>query len=209
MTDVQPVAVMGIRHLSQDIAGQPLLRDLSFDLPPGLTLVTGEDGCGKSTLLRLLAGDLPATAGTIALQGGALTPRDPAWREQVFWIDPHTTVHDARPAGDFLHGMQRSQPRFSTEAVADLVEGFALAPHLDKPLYMLSAGSRRKVWLTAAFAAGTTVTLIDQPFAALDGAAKGFLRELLEEVATHPSRAWVIADHEAPPGAPLAATVRL
>ena len=209
MRDALPPAVLRVRHLHQDVAGQPLLRDLSFDLPPGLTLVTGEDGCGKSTLLRLLAGDLQATAGTIALQGGALTPRDPDWREQVFWIDPQTEAHDAIRASDFLESLSPRYPRWSPEAVADLVEGFALAPHLAKPLYMLSAGSRRKVWLTAASAAGTAVTLIDQPFAALDGAAKGFLRELLDDVAAHPSRAWVIADHEAPPGIALATTIRL
>jgi ABC-type multidrug transport system ATPase subunit len=201
--------VLQVRHLDHDMAGQPLLSDLSFDLPPGLSLVTGEDGCGKSTLLRLLAGDLLATAGTIALQGRALTPRDPAWREQVFWIDPQTDAHDAIRAGDVLDKLRQRHPQWSSEAVADLVDGFALGPHLAKPLYMLSAGSKRKVWLTAAFAAGTAVTLIDQPFAALDGAAKGFLRELLEDVAGHPSRAWVIADHEAPPGVPLAATLRL
>lgn len=201
--------VLQVRHLDHDMAGQPLLSDLSFDLPPGLSLVTGEDGCGKSTLLRLLAGDLLTTAGTIALQGCALTPRDPAWREQVFWIDPQTDAHDAIRAGDVLDNLRQRHPQWSSEAVADLVDGFALGPHLAKPLYMLSAGSKRKVWLTAAFAAGTAVTLIDQPFAALDGAAKGFLRELLEDVAGHPSRAWVIADHEAPPGVPLAATLRL
>lgn len=201
--------VLQVRHLDPDMAGQPLLSDLSFDLPPGLSLVTGEDGCGKSTLLRLLAGELPVAGGTIVLRDSPLTQRDPAWREQVFWIDPQTDAHDAICAGDFLDSLHPRYSRWSPEAVADLVDGFALGPHLAKPLYMLSAGSKRKVWLTAAFAAGTAVTLIDQPFAALDGAARGFLRELLEDVAAHPSRCWVIADHEAPPGIALATTIRL
>ena len=32
----------------------------------------------------------------------------------------------------------------------------------------LSAGTRRKVWLAGAFASGAAVTLLDEPFAALD-----------------------------------------
>ena len=35
----------------------------------------------------------------------------------------------------------------SEAALADLVDGFGLAEHLHKPLYMLSAGSRRKLGL--------------------------------------------------------------
>ena len=82
----------------------------------------------------------------------------------------------------------------------DLVEGFALGPHVHKPLYMLSTGSRRKVWLTAALAAGTALTLLDEPFAALDMPSVRFLREALNDASRHASRAWVLADHEAPKG---------
>ena len=201
--------VLQVRHLDHEVSGAPLFRNLSFDLPTGLSLVTGADGCGKSTLLRLLAGDLPATAGSITLSGSTHTPPSPGWREQVFWIDPQSEAHNDIRAGDFLDSLHQRHPRSASEAVADLVDGFALGPHLAKPLYMLSTGSRRKVWLTAAFAAGTAVTLIDQPFAALDGPAKGFLRDLLDDATAHPTRAWVIADHEAPAGVRPAFTLHL
>ena len=204
-----PHAVLQVRHLNHAMSGASLFRDLSFDLPPGLSLVTGEVGCGKSTLLRLLAGDLPVPAGTIALQGSPLTPRDPGWREQVFWMDPQTDAHDAIRVGDFLDSLSPRYPRWSPEAVADLVEGFALGTHLAKQLYMLSTGSRRKVWLTAAFAAGAAVTLIDQPFAALDGPSIRFLRELLQDAAEHPARAWVLTDYEPPEGVDLARRIEL
>ncbi|MDP1687921.1 MAG: ABC transporter, partial [Hydrogenophaga sp.] len=62
------------------------------------------------------------------------------------------------------------------------------------------AGSKRKVWLCAAFAAGTPLTLIDEPFAALDTASIRFLRGLLEEASSHHDRAWVLADHTPPEG---------
>lgn len=202
-------SLLQARQLCFAWPGRVVLDGLDVDIPSGLSLITGEDGCGKSTLLRLLAGDLQAQRGTITLTGSTLSPRAPDWPAQVFWIDPQTDAHDEVRAGDVLDSLRTRHPRWSTEAVADLVEGFALTPHLAKPLYMLSTGSRRKLWLTAAFAAGAAVTLIDQPFAALDGAAKGFLRELLDDVADHPSRAWVIADHEAPPRVPLTATLRL
>ena len=82
-------------------------------------------------------------------------------------------------------------PNFNASLAADLARGFALDPHIEKPMYMLSAGSKRKVWLCAAFAAGTPLTLIDEPFAALDMASIRFLHGLLGEASNHAGRAWV------------------
>ena len=188
---------------------RPLFNALSFSIPPGLSLVRGDDGCGKSSLIRLMAGDLAPDSGTLSIHGTRLDEQHGAYRQQVFWIDPQTEAHDAISAAGYLESLSHHYPRFNTDALADLVAGFALETHLNKPMYMLSAGSKRKVWLSAAFAAGTPLTLIDQPFAALDAPSMRFLTELLQEAASHPSRAWVIADYEAPAGIALASVINL
>ncbi|NCT95740.1 MAG: ATP-binding cassette domain-containing protein [Comamonadaceae bacterium] len=182
--------------------GRPLFDGFSLALGPGLTWVTGDDGCGKSTLLSLLAGAQTPQAGRLWAAGHWADEDPVAYRRQVFWIDPQTEAHDALPAAGYLEGVSAHWPGLSDAALADLVDGFGLAKHLHKPLYMLSTGSRRKVWLTAALAAGAPVTLIDQPFAALDAPSARFLADCLTEVAEHPRRAWVVADHAAPPNTP-------
>ena len=58
-------------------------------------------------------------------------------------------------------------------------------------------------------ASGAALTLLDEPFAALDRASVNFLHEVLADAAHHPNRAFVIADHEAPEGIPLAACIDL
>ena len=62
---------------------------------------------------------------------------------------------------------------------------------------------------TTVWAAGTPLTLIDQPFAALDTPSMRFLTELLQEASEHPSRAWVLADYEAPVALDLASVITL
>jgi len=202
-------AVLQAQNLTFGWPGRPLFDGLSFSIPPGLSLVRGDDGCGKSSLMGLMAGDLAPQSGSLSIQGVRLEEQHEAYRQQVFWIDPQTEAHDAISAAGYLDSLSQHFPRFNTEALADLVADFALEPHLNKPMYMLSAGSKRKVWLSAAFAAGTPLTLIDQPFAALDAPSMRFLTELLHEAASHPSRAWVIADYEAPAGITLASVVDL
>jgi ABC-type multidrug transport system ATPase subunit len=201
--------VLQVKGLGFGWPGRPLFHDLSFDLPPGVSLVRGDDGSGKSSLLGLIAGALLPEAGTLSIQGVRLHEQHDAYRHRVFWIDPQTEAHDALAAGGYLESLSRHYPRFDNDTFNELVDGFGLRPHLGKPMYMLSTGSRRKVWLTAAFSAGTPLTLIDQPFAALDAPSARFLRELLQDASSHTSRAWLLADHEAPEGVLLTRKIEI
>jgi ABC-type multidrug transport system ATPase subunit len=172
-------------------------------------MVRGGDGSGKTTLLRLLAGELPAQDGRLTVHGVELRNQPNAYRQQVYWVDPRSEAFDQISPKNFFQSVQSLFPNFDDQALDDLIEGLALAPHLDKPLYMLSTGSKRKVWLAAAFACGAALTLLDEPFAALDKGSIRFVMALLEEAAAHPARAWVLADYEAPGDLALAAIIDL
>lgn len=202
-------AVLQIDSLSFHYPQRELFTQLSARIPPGVTLVRGGDGSGKTTLLRLLAGELPADAGHIQVNNVAMGALSDDWRRQVFWIDPRSSAFDQlTPVGYFL-SLHPLYPGFDDQLLGDLTDGLSLAPHLDKPLYMLSTGSKRKVWLAAAFASGAAVTLLDEPFAALDKASISFVLALLKDVTNHPARAWVVAHYEAPSDVPLAAIIDL
>ena len=176
--------------------GQPPLFDaLSFTVPPGVSWLGGDEGVGKTTLLRLLAGELLPQAGTLQVHG------------TVFWVNPRADSCDALTPGQCFERVAQQHPALDRALLADLVVELDLVQHMGKRLDMLSTGSRRKVWLAAAFAAGATLTLLDQPFAALDKPSMRFLSALLQEAAAHPGRGWVVADYEAHSGVPLAGTL--
>lgn len=198
-------AVLQARQLCFGWPAQPLLfSQLNLDILPGVTALLGDEGTGKTSLLRLLAGECQPQSGELKLNAAHAPDEKP-----VFWIDPRTTAFDDQAAAACFEDLRSTYPRWNAELLADLIDGFALGPHLHKPLYMLSAGSKRKVWLSAAMAAGAALTLIDQPFAALDAPSMRLLTELLQEAAQHPSRAWVVADYEAPAGVALAGVIAL
>lgn len=186
-----------------------LFADWSAVVMAGVTLVQGGDGVGKSTLLRLLAGDLPLQGGQLRANGVAWSEAPADYRQQVFWVDVRSHASDALTPGECFDALARRYPTFRAHLLGDLVDGLSLTPHLQKRLFMLSAGSRRKVWLAAAFASGAAVTLLDEPFAALDAPSIRFLSALLNEAAKDTARAWLVADYQPPAGVALSQTLDL
>ena len=210
-TDTPP-AILQFDGLCFEYPQRPLFTQLSARIPPGVTLVRGGDGSGKTTLLRLLAGELPDQAGTLQINRVQLRDRAGAYQQQVFWVDPRSTAFEKITPLQYFAGLRPRYPGFpaaDAPLLHELISGLALAPHLDKPLYMLSTGSKRKVWLAAALAAAAAVTLLDDPFAALDKPSITFVLQQLAVAATHPTRAWVVAHYEALDHVPLASVIEL
>src|SRR3977135_844784 len=69
---------MVVSELNQYYGGSHILRDLSFEVPPGkVTALLGRNGVGKSTLLKVLMGLVPAATGAVTFGGTDFTPPKP------------------------------------------------------------------------------------------------------------------------------------
>lgn len=186
-----------------------VLHDFSAQPPNGLVLVRGGGGRGKTSLMCVLAGELAADAGQLQLCGVCLHEQPEAYRQQVFWADTRSAAHDALTCRDYLATVQRRYPAFDEARLNRAIEGLSLAPHLDKNIFMLSTGSKRKLYLAAAFTSGASLTLLDTPFAALDKVSIRFALTLLAEVAQDRDRLWVLADYAQPEGMTLPTLIDL
>lgn len=190
--------VLQAHHLSGGPAGLSIIQHLNVNWPPGVSWICGDEGSGKTTLLRLLAGDMSPTTGSVTVPSGG-----------VFWIDLQDPAHNTTTVQACWDALRAHYPKWSDTLQDDLAQTLDMNAHRHKRLNMLSTGSRRKVMVIAALAAGATVTLLDQPFGGLDLASIRVIKEVLREAADHSNRAWLVADYEAPRDIPLASVLNL
>ncbi|SEA21351.1 ATP-binding cassette domain-containing protein [Variovorax sp. YR216] len=209
MNPAAPSPILDVTDLYFAHPGQPALAaGWSASIDAGVTLLYGDTGSGKSTLLRLIAGHLPAR-GLLSLAGARLDHEPEAYRRNVFFCDPETDAFDKVSAVECTASLRAGDARFNEAGWRTFVEGFSLTPHLDKPMYMLSTGSKRKVWLAAALASGRALTLLDEPAAALDAASIRFLWHTLASLAERPDRAIVVASASRIDSVPLSGSMDL
>ena len=209
MTLAFNTAILQTSALTFSYPDRTLFSDFTAGFLPGITLIRGGDGSGKTTLLRLLAGALPNHSGQLLINGIDLQLQRQAYKASVYWVDPREDAFDQLTVPAFFQLQRSTYPSFNDAALADMTSGLGLHEHLHKQLFMLSTGSKRKVFLAAAFAASTPVTLLDEPFSALDAASTGFLITQLKSEQNSRNRAWALADYSAPEGVHLAQVIDL
>jgi len=202
--------VLAVDRLSFSYPSRHVFTAWSAGFGPGLTWLRGGNGSGKSTLLKLLAGALPPTAGRIAARGIDIAAQPLDYRRTVFWCGPGPLPFDHLTPDEYFAFMRSLFPGFDAAILATRLQGFGLQPHLATPLRALSTGTQRKVWIAAALSAGTAVTLLDEPFNALDAASHAHLLVALDEAGAAGDRACIVASHEAPGEVDrIAATIEL
>jgi ABC-type multidrug transport system ATPase subunit len=201
-------AVLRVAGLSFSYPGRHVFNAWSADFAPGISWSRGSNGSGKSTLLKLLAGALPPLSGQLLVGGTDAATQPLDYRREVFWCGPGAIAFEHLRAPEYWAFLRGLYPRFDEHEVAARAAALGLQPFLHKRLRELSTGTQRKVWLAAAFAAGTAVVLLDEPLNALDAASLRHVNAQLSRCAADRRRAWLVASHE-PVGAAGDAVARI
>jgi manganese/iron transport system ATP-binding protein len=187
-TDATPAAASAIRLVDVDAGydGQIVLRDVDLDIAAGtLTSVVGPNGAGKSTLLKVIAGLLPARAGSVEVLGRP--PGEEAHRiayvpqaELVDWHFP-VSVHDVVEMGRYARlPPVRRLGRADRAVVRSALEQVGMGAFADRQIGRLSGGQRRRVFLARALAAEPDLFLLDEPVTGIDATTQEDIMDILE-----------------------------
>jgi NitT/TauT family transport system ATP-binding protein len=170
-----------------------VLKEISFGLSHKDSLaIVGPSGCGKTTLLLMIAGLLPATAGSVRLEGNEITgpTKRIALVLQHYGLLPWKTVGANITLGAKLQKID----------VADNeLEGVKRELGIDDldHLYpaQLSGGQRQRVALARAILLRPSLLLLDEPFAAIDTLTRERLQNGLLAVFDERRFSFIIVTH--------------
>ncbi|WP_305788249.1 ABC transporter ATP-binding protein [Symbioplanes lichenis] len=157
------------------------VRDLTFQVRRGeLVCIVGPSGAGKTTLLRCIAGLLPATSGTVTLEGATVTGPPPGmavvFQDYGRSLFPWLTVRGNIELPLKEKGLARAARRAACDAALAAV---GLADSAEAHPWQLSGGMQQRVAIARAVAYEPSVLLMDEPFAAVDAQTRADLEDLV------------------------------
>lgn len=178
-----------VEHLSGGYEDVPIVKDISFTVEKGKILgILGPNGSGKSTLLKVMSGILPATAGTITIDGQNILSYNARALAQKMAVLPQlhanafsNSVREAISLGRYPHqtGFFSSWSEQDEQAVQHAMLQTGVKRYEHTPLEFLSGGEQQRVFVAQALAQTAEILLLDEPTNHLDIAHQ---RQILDMV---------------------------
>lgn len=167
------IKLEGIMKVYPD--GTRAVQGVSFEVPEGdLFLLVGPSGCGKTTTMKMINRLIPATGGSIYIDGQNVMQVDPVklrrsigYVIQEIGLFPHMTVVQNIGTVPLLEGWSKDRIRERARELLELM-GMDARQYLDVYPKALSGGQKQRVGVARAMATDPPIMLMDEPFGAID-----------------------------------------
>ena len=205
---------LAIRDLDVSIGDVPILKGVSFEVPPGQVMgLVGESGSGKSMTALAVMGLLPprsVVSGDIRLQDVAVPHADDAAMRTVrgreigmIFQEPMTALNPLMSIGDQVAETIRIHTKATHKAAlataARMLERVGL-PNAEFPLsrypHELSGGQRQRVAIAIAIALTPKLLIADEPTTALDVTTQAQILALLKTLVREDGMGMILITHD-------------
>jgi osmoprotectant transport system ATP-binding protein len=197
--------VIEFREVSKVYAGsgEPVVKDLSFEVPEGeICVLVGPSGCGKTTTMRMINRLVDLTSGDILLGGDSVASisatrlrREIGYAIQGIGLFPHRTIVDNIGTVPRLLGWTRERIRTRADELLDLV-GLDSEQYRDRYPAELSGGQQQRIGVARAMAADPPAILMDEPFGAVDPITRTRLQDEFLRIQQEIKKTIVFVTHD-------------
>jgi branched-chain amino acid transport system ATP-binding protein len=183
-----------LRGVGRRFGGLHAVRDVDLDVMAGeRRAILGPNGAGKTTLFNVIAGDFPATSGTVELFGDNVTPLPARIRakrglartyqqSRLFGglnVEDNIYLSILGVGGGHLRPVITSKDSDYRERAREAARRVAIDHKLGETVGSLSHGEHRQVALAVALAAEPRMLMLDEPASGLSRGERTLLTDLL------------------------------
>lgn len=187
--------------------------EVSFDAPPGVTVLFGRSGSGKTSIINAVAGLLRPDVGRVVVGDTAVLDTErglwlPPHRRRIGYVFqegrlfPHLTVRQNLQYGRWF--ARKDAPREDLDRIVGML---GIGHLLGRRPGMLSGGEKQRVAIGRALLASPQIILADEPLASLDEERKAEILPYFERLRDELSVPVLYVSHSAAEVARLATTV--
>lgn len=164
-----------LRDVRKRFGALQVLDGVSLQIRPGrVTAVVGPNSAGKTTLIKGILGLTRLDGGEVLVDGRPVDG-DGRYRGTVGYM-PQIARFPENLSGTDLFAMM-SDLRGAVPRDEELIDQLGLREHLDKPLRVLSGGTRQKVNVSLAFLFRPSLLILDEPTSGLDPVSAGIVKD--------------------------------
>ena len=175
-----------VRNLAKTYGAERAVDGISFNIRQGEVVgFLGPNGAGKSTTMRVITGYLPATEGTVLVNGMEVAKEPIAIREQIGYLPESTPLYRDMVTYDYLEFVAavRGVPvNERTSRITRITHACGLGSVLSKRIETLSKGFRQRVGLAQAMIHDPPILLLDEPTSGLDPNQIVEIRDLIRKL---------------------------
>jgi ABC-2 type transport system ATP-binding protein len=189
-----------VAHLSKRYGDLVAVHDVSFTAVPGQILgFLGPNGAGKTTTMRIITGFMPATSGTVRVEGFDVFEQSAEVRRRIGYLPENPPLYNDMAVVPYLRFVARLKGVKNADlagAVDRVLETCGLTQVARRLLSHLSKGYRQRVGLAQALIHDPPVLVLDEPTIGLDPRQIIEIRSLIKSLGKN--RTVVLSTHILP-----------
>jgi ABC-2 type transport system ATP-binding protein len=173
-----------VREVTKLYGEQKALDNVSFEVKTGeIVGFLGPNGAGKSTMMKIITGFIPASSGSVFVNGLASGTENLEVRKQIGYLPENNPLYPEMYVREYLsfvasfYHMGKDKPKL----IDNIIEQTGLAPEQKKKIGSLSKGYRQRVGLAQALIHNPAVLILDEPTTGLDPNQIIEIRNLIRE----------------------------
>jgi branched-chain amino acid transport system ATP-binding protein len=204
--------VLETKGLTVRFGGHVAVDNVSAVFDAGtLTAIVGPNGAGKTTYFNLISGQLPATGGSVLIDGMEVTTLGAARRAklgigrafQLTNLFPNLTVHEnvrlavqARAGGGANIFSRWDNRRDWIKQADQFIEAANLADKHATPAMALAHGDKRKLEVAIMMALEPHVFMFDEPTAGMSVDDVPVILDLINKLKSHGDKTILLVEHK-------------